>query len=181
MTSSDARHVRGQTSAAAPAARAGGNRRPRPAGGTTIGELLDRVVAFEARLDAYYADIRDHSADTGARFLSYYLSRHGYRLQASIGTLSASLRETVRSANAGGRIAFSPEAAFHVIGTPPGEVDRSDLLDAALRYDAELAGMYRRILENTESPDVAAVIEGLILMEERDIIILRKIQAMQRF
>lgn len=147
--------------------------------GTTIGELLDRVVSFEARLDTFYAEIRDHSPDNDVRFLSYYLSRHGYRLQAALGALTPSLLNAVRSAPLDKRVAFSPEEAFHALTTPPAKVKRRDLLDAAMRYDAELAGVYRKILQNTGDSDVTAVVEGLILMEERDIIILKKIQAMQ--
>lgn len=147
--------------------------------GKTLGELLDKVTAFEVRLEAFYACIRDQGTDNDVRFLAYYLSRHGYRLRAAIEAITPALREQMRSTVTDGRIPFSPDTAFRLIRTPPAEVTRSALIDAALRYDAELAGLYRRILENSRNPEVSAVIEGLILMEERDIIILRKIQAMQ--
>lgn len=145
----------------------------------TFGELLDRITAFEARLEAFYASIRDRASDNNVRFLSYYLSRHEYRLRAAIEALSPALRERVRSATTGGRVSFSAERAFRLIKTPPDDVTRSALIDAALRYDTELAGLYREVLEKTKDHEVSAVIEGLILMEERDIIILRKLQAMQ--
>ena len=147
----------------------------------TIGKWLDRVAEFETRIEAFYAGVRDCSTDNNVRFLSYYLSRHGYRLQAALAALTPSLRDHVRAAQLKRRLVFSPELAFYAIKTPPGDIKGTPLLDAALRYDAELAGLYRQMLGQSPDSETSTVLESLVHMEERDMIILKKIQAMQNF
>ena len=54
-------------------------------------------------------------------------------------------------------------------------------LEAAVGYDAELVDLYKKILQQPLSTEAAVLIESLIRLEERDIIMLKKMIAMNYF
>ncbi len=147
----------------------------------SIGDLLDRASEFEERLAGYYAAIRDESKDNGARLLTYYLSRHRRHLQQALEDVNPGKKENIRRVKLKYDIDFYPEKVFHVMETPPCEVKGRELLEAAVGYDEELVRLYRQILEQPLSFEAAVFIETLIRMEEKDIVMLKKMIAMDYF
>lgn len=146
----------------------------------SIGDLLDRAGASEERLEKYYAALRDASKDDGVRLLTYYLSRHRRHLQEVLKDFSAGEIERIRSVRLKYDIEFHPEKEFHLIETSR-EVKGQALLEAAAGYDAELISLYQKILRQPLNPEATAFVESLIRVEERDIVMLKKMLAMHYF
>jgi len=147
----------------------------------SIGDLLDRAGAFEERLAEYYAAIRDASKDDGVRLLTYYLSRHRRHLQQALKDFSAGEIERIRRVRLKYDIEFHPEREFHLMETPPREVKGQELLEAAAGYDTELISLYKKILQQPLNEEATAFVESLIHVEERDIVMLKKMVAMDYF
>ena len=147
----------------------------------SIGDLLNRAGDFEERLVKYYAALRDESNDSGVRLLTYYLSRHRRHLQNALDDLNPNNIENIRKVKIKYDVDFYPENAFHVLDVPPSELKGKDLLEAAIGYDEELVKLYKAMLENPLSTEVSVFIETLIRVEEREIVMLKKMIAMDYF
>jgi hypothetical protein len=146
-----------------------------------IGDVLERAREFEERLEKYYAAIRDESQDNGVRLLTYYLSRHRRHLQQAVDEMEPELVEHINKVRLKYDIDFSPEKAFHVMKISPTEVKGNELLDAAVGYDQDLIGLYRQVLEHPLSTEAKVFIETLIRTEEKDIVMIKKMIAMDYF
>ena len=125
----------------------------------TLGDLLDRASEFEARLEKYYGAVRDHTTDNGVRLLTYYLARHRRHQEQG-------LQAVVRL----GRLMITNSSA---------EVSGQHLLETAVNYDTRLIALYREILKQPLTAEARAMIEALIRIEERDVIMLKKMIAME--
>lgn len=147
----------------------------------SMGELLDRGKSFETRLERYYAEIRDRSTDNGVRLLTYYLARHRrHQEQALAGQDEAAILR-VRTVGLKFDVPFDPAKNFHLLETPPETVTGDQLLAAAIAYDSELVSLYKSILEQPVGDEAASVVAALIRVEERDIVMLKKMLAMHYF
>lgn len=146
-----------------------------------IGDLLDRAADFERRLEQYYAEIRDRSKDNGVRLLTYYLSRHRRHLPEVLKEYSPQVIEQVRKIELKQDIPFVPEKEFQAMGTAPDAVRGQELLAAAVKYDTALATLYREILEQPLIGQAQELFDSLIHVEERDIVMLKKMAAMNYF
>ncbi|HEB10900.1 MAG TPA: hypothetical protein ENI06_06770 [Spirochaetales bacterium] len=147
----------------------------------SIEDLLNRAREFEERLEKYYASIRDESQDNGVRLLTYYLSRHRRHLEEALSDYSPEELSRIGRVKLKYDIEFYPEKVFHLMKTPPQEVKGRELLEAAVGYDTELVDLYKKILQQPLSTEAAVLIESLIRLEERDIIMLKKMIAMNYF
>lgn len=147
----------------------------------SIGDLLDRAGEFETRLERYYAAIRDESQDNGVRLLTYYLSRHRRHLQQALNGLNPGKVGHIRRIKLKYDIDFHLEKAFHLIKTPPCDIKGTELLEAAVSYDEELVKLYKNILQQPLSTEASVFIETLIRVEEKDIVMLKKMIAMDYF
>jgi rubrerythrin len=146
-----------------------------------IGDLLKRAGEFEIKLEQYYAAIRDESEDNGVRLLTYYLSKHRRHLQEALDRMEKNLIDHVNKVRLKYDIDFYPEKAFHVMKTPPSEVRGNELLEAAVGYDQELVNLYKQILDHPLSEEARVFIETLIKTEEKDIVMIKKMIAMNYF
>ena len=147
----------------------------------SIDDLFNRAKQFEERLVSYYADIRDESTNNGVRLLTYYLSRHRLRLQQALDDFDSAEVERVKKIKLKYDIEFYPDKEFHLMQIPPEKVTGQDLIDAAVGYDLELVELYKGILRQPLGPEGADLIESLIKVEERDIVMLKKIAASHYF
>lgn len=147
----------------------------------SIGDLLDRASSSENKLERYYASIRDCSRDNGVRLLTYYLARHRKHIQEALDNFSSQEVERIRKIQLKYDIDFNPEREFHLMKTPPEEVEARELLEAAVAYDQQLVDLYKKILEQPMSDEARSVVEALIRIEERDIVMLKKMIAMDYF
>ena len=78
-------------------------------------------------------------------------------------------------------ISFDPEKNFHLLKAPPKTVAGDQLLQAAIGYNGELTALYRAILEQPVDDNARPVLEALLRVEERDIVMLKKMLAMHYF
>ena len=147
----------------------------------SIEDLFDRAGQFEERLVNYYAAIRDQSKDDGVRLLTYYLSRHRRHLQDAIADFEKEQIERIKKIKLKYDIEFYPEKEFHLMDIPPQNVTGEQLLEAAIGYDLELIALYKGILNQPLVSEAAELIESLIKVEERDIVMNRKMIATHYF
>jgi rubrerythrin len=146
-----------------------------------MADLLDRAGDFEVRLEKYYANLRDQSRDNGVRLLSYYLSRHRRHLQEALGELCAADLQRLRAIKLKHDVEFHPERDFRTMRVPVDEVKAKDVLEAAVDYDAALVRLYQTILDQSIYEAAADLLRSLIRIEERDIVMLKKMIAMNYF
>jgi rubrerythrin len=147
----------------------------------TFDELLKRATAFELRLESYYAEISDRTEDPGVKMLSFYLSRHRRHLGEASGSIEPEQLTHIGSIRLKFDIDFDPDSDLERMSTPLEEVKSRELLDAAIRYDSQLVRLYRDILEQPVGPEAKSFLESLIRLEEKDIVMLKKIVAMDYF
>jgi hypothetical protein len=156
----------------------------------SIGVLLDRASKFEEQLVKYYAAIRDESQNDGVKLLTYYLSRHRRHLKEVLNDFSREEIERIRRIQLKHDIKFHSKrhhqgnvlsALLHLMITPPRDVKGKELLEAAVGYDAELIELYKGILQQPLSREATTFVESLIRVEERDIVMLKKMLAMDYF
>ena len=147
----------------------------------TVGDLLDRGREFEARLEAYYAKIRDRSQDNEVRLLTYYLARHCRHQDQVMATYDKTQVANLRKAEVTHDVVFESEKHFPLLGRRPEGVTGEELLQAALKYDQTLIVLYRSILEQPIDDELRVMVESLIRVEERDIVMMKKMIAMHYF
>jgi hypothetical protein len=147
----------------------------------TLGDLLDRAAEFERRVENYYAAIRDTSKDNGVRLLTYYLARHRRHQEEGFEGLDDSQKARIRAIDLKYDVSFDPERTFHLLNCPPEQITGEELLDAAAGYDAQLIELYKSILQQPLIDEARSVMEALIRVEERDIVMLKKMSAMHYF
>lgn len=147
----------------------------------TLGNLLDRAAEFEERVERYYASIRDSSENNGVRLLTYYLVRHRRHQEQGLKGLDSSQREHIRAIEIKHDIPFVPEKVFHFLDTPPEAMTGDRLLKAAVTYDDLLIELYQSILQQSLIDEARNVLEALIRIEERDIVMIKKMIAMDYF
>ena len=144
-------------------------------------DLLDRAQEFEDKLGRYYATLRDQSQDNGVRLLTYYLSRHRRHLQEALENVEAAELVRIRSIKLKYDVEFHPAKDFHIMSLPPEQVRGKDVLEAAVEYDATLVKLYKSILNQPLPEEAADLLESIIRIEERDIVMLKKMIAMNYF
>lgn len=149
--------------------------------GITFEELLKRAMEFEKRVESYYAEIRDRTEDAGVRLLTYYLSRHRRHLEQASATLPPERRAHIGMVRLRFDLPFDPEEMFKPMSTPPEKVKSRELLDSAVRYDSMLVDLYKRIIAQQVGPEAETFIESLVRLEEKDIVMLKKMLAMDYF
>lgn len=148
---------------------------------TSIGGLLDKTVKFEEQLQERYAVIRDTTADEGVRLLTYYLAKHSRRLEKALSEFGNRKVKRIREIKLKYDVDFDPERTFRVLKVPPGEVRGPELLDAVVEHDAGLIELYRKVIEQPLGDEAKALFESLIRVEERDIVMHKKMIAMNYF
>lgn len=148
---------------------------------TTVGDLLDSVEGYEKRLEDYYAAIRDQSANNGVRLLTYYLSKHRRRLRRALSSLAPDQVERLRRIE----LKYSDVPALdnepRPMHTPPAEVTGEELLNAAVDHDTMLIGLYKRICAQSLITEAQSFFEALVGVEERDIVMLKKMLVVHYF
>jgi len=76
---------------------------------------------------------------------------------------------------------FDPEKAFHLLKTPPKDVKGMELLETSVEYDAQLVTLYKKILKQPIGPEATILVESLVRVEEKDIVMIKKMIAMNYF
>ena len=147
----------------------------------TVGELLDRARTFEDRLATRYAEIRDQTEDPGVRLLTYYLARHRRHQELALAEYDRTQTNHIRDVKMKYDIPFDPQILFCRLDAPVATLSGDRLLQAAIAYDQALIDLYRAMLEQPLNDEVRAFFESLIRIEERDIVMMKKMIAMHYF
>jgi len=143
----------------------------------SVGDLLDRAAAFERELEKYYTVIRDVGSNEGVKLLTYYLSKHRRHLQEALKDFSDDKIASIRSI----KLKYGIEFKLKIDKADPEDIKGQDLLEAASHYDAELIHLYKEIVQQPLSPEATTLFETLLRIEERDIVMIKKMIAMNYF
>lgn len=146
-----------------------------------MGAILDQIGEFEDRLEKYYARRRDATHDNGVKLLAYYLSRHRRHLPRWLEQLNPRQLERLRKIELRLDGAFRPEKHFPMTPPPAAEIRGQQLLEAAMGYDQELIALYEKISDQLLNAEAHALFQSLINLEERDLVMLKKMIAMAYF
>ena len=147
----------------------------------TVGDLLDRAEEFEKRLENYYVAIRDESENNGVRLLTYYLSKHRRRLRRALARLDTGECLRVRRIELKYADDLTLDKEPRPMQTPPAEVTGEELLQAAVEHDSMLIALYRRVRKQPIIAEAQAFFDALVRVEERDIVMLKKMLAVHYF
>lgn len=148
---------------------------------TTVGCLLDKVLDLETHIAAFYAKLRDHAENNDVRLLAYYLSRRRRRIAEVIDSFASGVVEEIRSAGleAPDR---DPFTCFHILGTPPNDVEGKELLSAAEKHCFCLLELYDIIMGHAPiAAEAKKMFKSLIEIEQKDVKMLKKMKAMHYF
>jgi hypothetical protein len=143
----------------------------------SVGDLLDRAATFEQELEEYYTVIRDVGTNEGAKLLTYHLSKHRRHLQEALSDFNDDKIALIRSI----KLKYDIEFKLKIDKADPEDIKGQDLLEGASNYDAELIHLYKEIIQQPLSPEAITLFETLIRIEERDIVMIKKIIAMNYF
>jgi hypothetical protein len=143
--------------------------------------MLDQAHRFEEAAAERYAAIRDLSSDNGVRLLTYWLARHRRHMDQALADLSASEVDRLRRIELKHAVHVDSGLIPGVLGIPPGTAHGNHLLTAAIQYDSELIRFYRDILSQELIAEARQLVEALIRIEERDVVMLKKMLAMDYF
>jgi hypothetical protein len=147
----------------------------------TLGDFLDRELAFKTQLNSYYAEIRESTADNDTRLLTYFLASNRTRHTSALKTLSPETIEHARKSFFVCDEPFDLEALLRVPTFPPATVKGDELVNDAISQQSALASRYRLILAQATNEDVKAVLSALIQVKERDIDLMKQMLAMHYF
>jgi hypothetical protein len=159
---------------------AGGGKEQRMAT-VTLGNLLDQGRAFELRVEKYYADLRDRVRDNDVRLLTYYLSRRRRHQDEAFAGYSKAEVTALRKLRVVCGEESKPALHFQFSTARQDKVRGEDLLRNAQRYDAALIKLYKSILKQPAGASGRGLLEALIRVEERDIVMIKKMLAMKYF
>lgn len=147
----------------------------------TLGELLDCAQDAENHLEASCSAIRDRSTDSGVRLLTYYLARHRHHQKSALSGLASGVLRHLRKVELSCDLPFNPATELCPPDFAPDSVDGKMLIEAAVSHDRKLVVLYNAILVQALNEELRAVLKALVKVEERDIIMLKKMLAIRYF
>jgi hypothetical protein len=146
-----------------------------------LGVFLDRLFTFEDRLASFFEVVRDQSRDNGVRLLTYYMSRQRRQQREAFADTEPGLLKQIKKIEVRQDVEFCPEAASPLLALRPAAVTGKEFLDAAVAYDKALVAFFRQVLAGPVNDEVRALIESLIRAAEHDILMMKKMIAMNCF
>ena len=146
-----------------------------------IDELFKRAESFEHRVERYYAQIRDETESNGVRLLTYYLAKHRRHLEQVLKDFETAAVAKVKEVKLKYDVDFSPEHEFRLFEKEAKSIGSQELLDTAAAYDASLIALYKKILSQPIGEEAALIFENLVRVEEKDIVMIKKMIAMNYF
>ena len=147
----------------------------------TIDELFQRAQSFEEKLESFYERIRDESDDNGVRLVTYYLARNRRHLQRVLDDFKPDDVAKVKNVQLKYDVEFLPDKVLNVTAIDPKSIKARHLLEIAADYDTALIGLYKSILKQPIGEIAASLLESLLKVEERDVVMIKKMIAMDYF
>jgi hypothetical protein len=144
-----------------------------------VAKVLDHADEFERRLAEFYRGLALKTAREGVRLLTDHMSRHRQRTRIVLAILPSGKLHRMRSSH----LRYEPHLDHHLLeiidlGLDP---SASEVLDLAIRCDECLVGLYRQVVEQPIDQEVRELFEILIRRECCDMVMLKKIKAMDYF
>lgn len=147
----------------------------------TVGEMLDRAQDFEARLEGFYADLRDRAERDGVRLLTYYLARHRRHLPEALAAYPEGELEHIRKVPLKlSNIHFEPATYFEGKSFPS-DITANELLDTAIEFVEYLIHFYRWMADQPLGKEDCRLFLDLLHIEEKHVVELKKTKAMDYF
>ncbi len=154
---------------------------PKAKASVSLGDVLDRVQAFEDGLERFYTRVRDRSADNRVRMLTYYMARHRRHGELAVAGLSRARVSRLRRDAVCFDAARDPTRRHPLRGVSPAAATGEQLLASAVCYDGALIDLYRSLMGPSIGEGARAVLEALIRLEQRDLSMLKQMSAMNYF
>jgi hypothetical protein len=132
-------------------------------------------------MEAYYAAVRDLATDNNVRLVTYFLARHRRHQEMATSSASPDAIRRLRKAKPAENVPVDIIGHFSIPAADPRIITGRELLEAALHYNSQLLTVYRALLRQSLPDDAAAVVEALISIEDRDILMLRKMLTIHYF
>ena len=142
---------------------------------------MNRAEEFEIKIEQYYARIRDETVNNGVKLLTYYLARHRRHAERVLADFDAKIVAHVKKVQLKYDVTLSPEEEFGLFDADPASIGSEELLNTAAAYDAALVGLYKSVLKQPIGAEAEGVFESLIRVEERDIVMIKKMIATNYF
>ncbi len=148
---------------------------------SSIEELINSVSSFEEKLTDYYASMRDQTENNGVKLLTYYLSRHRNHLNKAMEDLDKEDIKRIKKIKIKYDIEFEMGKDFPLLKKPPKEIVSKELLESAVEYDLQIIDLYKKIIQQSLPGEAKLFFENCIKIEEKDIVMLKKMIAMNYF
>ena len=142
---------------------------------------MNRAEDFEIKIEQYYARIRDETDNNGVKLLTYYLARHRRHAERVLADFDEKLINHAKKVQLKYDVTFSPEEEFGLFDADPASIGSEQLLDTAVAYDAALISLYKSVLNQPIGVESVSVFESLIRVEERDLVMIKKMIATNYF
>ena len=146
-----------------------------------VKDVLARAKDFEARLECYYADIRDRSTNDGVRLLTQYLVRHCRRLPKALLSYSESDLKHIQDVLLKYDLTqFDPNIIF--VGKElPADASAEQLIGKSLEFLKCIDQFYTVVADLHLGNEASGLFLCLHQLAERDAIELNKIKATHYF
>lgn len=146
-----------------------------------IGDVLRRAADFESGLERLYARVRNESTDNGVRLLTYYLARHRNHMKRALGDFRLHEIDSICSEEIDCETELRAVHRMRIKGIESKKICGRELLECAVSHDEALINLYGAILQQPLSERAADLFRSLKLLEENDIVMLKKMIAMNYF
>jgi hypothetical protein len=143
----------------------------------SVAKFLEKVRETEKSMSDYYCRINNATKKEGVRLLTDYLCRHRNRLEEAMSELDDATAGHLNKIMLKCPVDFAWIDRNTRFKTGATEIDGRDLLDIAVQFDTGLIGMYRQVSELPLIEEALAFFNSLIKIEEKDIVMLKKITA----
>jgi rubrerythrin len=146
-----------------------------------LGSLFDEIAGFEESAERYYADLRDRASNDGVRLLTYYLARRKQHLPQALSLLGEYDLQKARQFPVMVSEDKVPGAAFFAAHRLDDTASADQLLSIAITFTETLLTLYKNMVEMVSTGTVHGVFRTLSVLEQRAVVELKKIRAMNYF
>jgi|GEM_PF-5167002 rubrerythrin len=146
-----------------------------------LGSFLDEIAKFEQSAEQYYADLRDRTRNDGVRLLTHYLARRKQHLPQAMSLIKQQDLEEARRFPVLLSEDQVPGPAFFAEHRLDDNADGGRLLAQAIIFTETLLQLYEKMVEMIPSGPAHGLFRTLTVIEQRAVVELKKILAMNYF
>lgn len=147
----------------------------------TLGDFLDDLRKLDKRLDRQHAAIRDSTADTNVRLLTYFLRLHARRVARCTEAILRWDPKTLRAAALPPGFSFDRRDAMTLLAAAPSQITGPQLLDATVRYHSQLLDIVTAIRQHSTRGKIRCLLSDIIQLERQTVNMLQRMSSTQYF